>query len=62
MSKNKNELITQTTTLAENTLFSDLTHIIESTKARIYNNAGWETVMMFWDVGNRVNNILIHPR
>ena len=56
----KNTLTAQTTTLAKNKLFADLSHIIENRKTRITRKANNEAIFMFWEVGKRINDEILN--
>jgi len=58
--KPKNQLTTQTTALAEDKLFADLSRIIENRRNRIIRQANNEKVFMLWEIGKRINDEILN--
>jgi len=60
MSSEKNELVTQAETLIdEAALFERISEIIENRKAYAGAYANREIVLMYWEVGDYINSVVL---
>jgi predicted nuclease of restriction endonuclease-like (RecB) superfamily len=46
----------------ENILFNDISALIEETRSKIYAHASGSTVLLFWNIGQRINNDILENK
>ena len=47
---------------SEQVLFEEISAMIEQSKRNIYSRANSETVLLFWKIGQRVNNEVLNNK
>ena len=60
--KAKTEITPKTTQIDENQLFKRVSQIIEKRKARAYSSANQEATLMFWEVGQYINSVILDSK